>query len=132
MSAARPQVRVHVVAVDDEHRMLLDRRPQMLTWTFPWSYLRMGEEPGRVARTLVHDTGATPSMARVHGVESTIEQGDHFLDLVYRCSAERVWKTAPASSNALWWGLDEITSMELASRVKSAMVTAWPQFWPHV
>ncbi len=132
VNAARPRVRVHIVAIDDDHRMLLDRHHGSLNWTLPWAYLRIGEDPGRVARALVHDTGATPSMARVHGVESAIEHGDHFLDLTYRCSAERVWKASPLSSSALWWSLDEITSMELASRAKSALVTAWPQVWPHV
>ncbi|WP_148232485.1 hypothetical protein [Janibacter sp. HTCC2649] len=132
MNTARPRVRVHIVAIDDDHRMLLDRRHGTLTWTLPWAYLRIGEDPGRVARGLVHDTGASPSMARVHGVESAMEHGDHFLDIVYRCSAERVWKNSPVSSSSLWWSLDEITSMELASRTKSALVTAWPQVWPQV
>lgn len=132
MNAARPRVRVHVVAIDDEHRMLLDRRPKTLTWILPWAYLRMGEDPGRVARSLVQASGANPSMPRVHAVESAVEIGDHFLDITYRCSAERVWKTTPVSANALWWSLDEITSMELASRTRSTLVTAWPQLWPHV
>ncbi|WP_353951115.1 hypothetical protein V6K52_15940 [Knoellia sp. S7-12] len=132
MNAARPRVRVHIVAIDDDHRMLLDRRPKSLTWSLPWAYLRMGEDPCRAARTLVHDTGATPSMARVHGVESAVEHGDHYLDLVYRCSAERVWKSSPVTSSALWWSLDEITSMELVSRAKSALVTTWPQVWPNI
>lgn len=71
-------------------------------------------------------------MARVHGVERALEHGDHFLDLTYRCTAERVWKASLLSSSALWWSLDEITAMDLASRARSALVTAWPQVWPHV
>lgn len=132
VNAARPRVRVHIVAIDDDHRMLLDRRPRTLTWTLPWGYLRTGEDPARMARSLVHETGATPSMPRIHGVESALELGDHFLDITYRCTAERVWKSSPVSSNALWWSLDEITSMDLASRANSAIVTAWPQLWPHL
>lgn len=73
---------MHIVAIDDDHRMLLDPGPKSPAWSLPWAY--------------------------------------HFLDLVYRCRAERVWKSSPLTSSALWWSLDEITSMELASRAKSA------------
>lgn len=132
MNAARPRVRVHVVAIDDEHRMLLDRRPKSLTWTLPWAYLRVGEDPGRLTRSIVHDTGATPSMPRVQGVESAIEHGEHFLDLTYRCSAERSWKTMPFTSTALWWSLDEISSLDLAPCATSALVNLWPSLWPQV
>ncbi|WP_156969805.1 hypothetical protein [Knoellia subterranea] len=111
--------------------MLLDRRPKSLTWTLPWAYLTTGDDPGRVARRLVQNTGAAPAMPHVLNVENAFEVGDHFLDITYRCSAERTWKPAPTGTS-LWWSLDEISSMELATRAKSAMVTAWPQLWPHL
>lgn len=130
MNAARPRVRVHVVAIDDEHRMLLGRRPRTVMWTLPWTYLRIGEDPARVARALVHDTGALPTLPRVHSVESAVELGDHFLDLTYRCTAERNWKSSAADSTALWWSLNEISSLELAQRATGALVHAWPQLWP--
>ncbi|WP_404384777.1 NUDIX domain-containing protein [Knoellia locipacati] len=134
MIAARPRVRVHVVAIDDEHRMLLDRRPGTQTWALPWGYLGVGEDPSRMARSLVHDTGAAPTMPRVQSVESAIEHGDHFLDVTLHCSAERIWKptTGGRSSNALWWSLDEISSLELSPRARSALVNAWAVLWPQV
>lgn len=130
MNAARPRVRVHIVAIDDDRRMLLARRPKSLMWTLPWTYLRIGEDPARVARELVHDTGALPTLPRVHNVDSAVEVGDHFLDLTYKCTAERMWRTTPSDSSALWWSIDEISSLELAQRATGALVHAWPQLFP--
>lgn len=134
MIAARPRVRVHVVAIDDEHRMLLDRRPRTQSWALPWGYLGAGDDPARLARSLVHDTGAAPAMPRVQAVESATEHGEHFLDVTMHCSADRIWKPSlgPRSSNALWWSLDEISSLDLTPRAKSALVNAWNVLWPHV
>lgn len=134
MVAARPRVRVHVVATDDDHRMLLDRRPRTQKWALPWAYLGMAEDPSRVARGLIHNTGAAPAMPRVLSVDSPVEHGEHFLDLTFQCSAERIWKPKPltAASTALWWSLDEISSLDLTARAKSALVNSWNVLWPHV
>lgn len=134
MVAARPRVRVHVVAIDDDHRMLLDRRPRTQMWALPWGYLGLAEEPARLARGLIQETGAAPAMPRVLGIDSPVEHGEHFLDLTYHCSAERIWKPKPltAVSTALWWSLDEISSLDLTPRARSALVTSWNMLWPHV
>lgn len=134
MVAARPRVRVHVVATDDDHRVLLDRRPRTQLWALPWAYLSVAEDPARIARGLIHDTGAAPAMPRVLGIDSAVEHGEHFLDITFHCSADRIWKpkAVPASSNALWWSLDEISSLELTARAKSALVNSWNVLWPRV
>lgn len=134
MIAARPRVRVHVVATDDDGRLLLDRRPRTQMWTLPWAYLGAGEDPARLARSLVRDTGATPSMPRVQSVESAVEHGEHFLDVTLHCTAERVWRPSPhlRTSSALWWSLGEISSLDLTPRARAALVNTWDVLWPHV
>ncbi|PRY58108.1 ADP-ribose pyrophosphatase YjhB (NUDIX family) [Knoellia remsis] len=132
MDAARPRVRVHVVGIDDDHRMLLARRPRTRMWTLPWSYLKTGEDPTVRVREMVHETGALPAHPRILGVESTTQYGDHLLDLTFHTTAKRIWKATPDEASALWWSLDEISSLELTKEVRSALVHAWPQHWPHL
>lgn len=131
MDAARPRVRVHVVAIDDDQRLLLARRPRTVMWSLPWAYLRTNEDPARLVRGLVRDTGGRPGMARSLGIDSAVEHGEHFLDLTFHCGAERVWTATQYQSGSLWWSLDEISSLDLTTRAKSALVNAWPQLWPN-
>ncbi|KGN32997.1 hypothetical protein N802_15465 [Knoellia sinensis KCTC 19936] len=132
MDAARPRIRVHVIAVDDDQRMLLARKPGTVMWTLPWDYLKTNEDPSRVVRNLIRETGASPGVPRGQGIESAVEHGEHFLDLTFRCGAERVWKATPWQGGPLWWSLDEMTSLDLTARAKSTLVHAWPQLWPNL
>lgn len=129
MTPARPYVRVHAVAIDSDRRLLLDRISGSGPWTLPWAQLSTGEDPVNVASGLVRATGADTVLPRIVGVASTVENGDHVLDLTFHCSARRVWTAAPGLSGALWWSLDEISSLDLTSGVTSALISVWSQLW---
>lgn len=129
MDAARHVVRVHAVAIDEQRRLLLDRDPSSRAWTLPMAVLTGDEDPTLAARGLVRSSGAFPGMPRITEAVSSVERGEAFLDLTYQCDAKRVWKTAPRSSRTLWWSLDEISTLDLSPRVRSALVHVWSQLW---
>lgn len=129
MDQSRPFVRVHVVAIDDDRRMLLERDQQSGAWDLPSTQMVGAQDPGGLASDLVRVTGAIPEMPRVVGVTSSLEQGTPYLDLTFQCGARRHWRATRTPSPALWWSLDELSTLDLSPRVRSALVHVWEQLW---
>ncbi len=126
------RIAVHVLGVDPDRRVLLDRaRPPMEpVWGLPGALVEPGQDPVVRARQLVSDAGAlTATRVEVIDLESVVESGVHVVHMVFECGAEpSLW---PADeSSALWWTLPEIVGLRLSARTRKALASRWAWIWP--
>jgi ADP-ribose pyrophosphatase YjhB (NUDIX family) len=127
------RIAVHVLGVDPDRRVLLDRaRPPMEpVWGLPGALVEPGEDPVVRARQLVSDAGAlTATRVEVIDLESVVERGVHVVHMVFECGAEPSLWPADARSSALWWSLPEIVALNLSARTRKALASRWSMIWP--
>ncbi|WP_091787966.1 NUDIX domain-containing protein [Pedococcus dokdonensis] len=127
------RIAVHVLGVDPDRRVLLDRaRPPLEpVWGLPGALVEPGEDPVVRARQLVSDAGAlTATRVEVIDLESLVEDGLHVVHMVFECGAEPSLFPTDAGSTALWWTLPEIVGLRLSARTRKALASRWAWIWP--
>ncbi|MEP6856673.1 MAG: NUDIX hydrolase [Pedococcus sp.] len=127
------RIAVHVLCIDPERRVLLDRAkpPREPLWALPGALIDVGEDPVVCARRLVSEAGAlTATRAEVIDLESIVEGGLHVLHLVFECGAEPSLLRAGTQTSSLWWSLPEIVGLNLSARTRKALASRWSMIWP--
>ena len=104
------RIAVHVLGVDPDRRVLLDRAQPPLdpVWGLPGTMVQPGEDPVVRVRQLISEAGAlTATRVEVIDLESIVESGLHVVHMVFECGAEPPcpaptppwpWVTLPRSS----------------------------------
>ncbi len=129
----RTRIAVHVLGVDPDRRVLLDRArpPQEPVWGLPGAMVEVGEDPVLRARTLVSEAGAlAATRVEVIDLESVVEGDVHMVHMVFECGAEPSLLRSDAGSSALWWSLPEIVGLKLSARTRKALASRWSMIWP--
>ena len=129
----RTCIAVHVLSVDPDRRVLLDRAtpPEQPFWGLPGAVIEVGEDPVIRVRRLVSAAGAlTATRAEVIDVESVVEGDLHVVHLVFECGAEPSLLPTVTGSSALWWSLPEIVGLNLSPRTRKALASRWSMIWP--
>ena len=130
---ATTRIAVHVLAVDPDRRVLLDRAwsPASGMWGLPTALVEVGEDPTVRARRLVLAAGTVPATCvEVIDLESVIANGTHVVHLVFECGAEPSMRRPATPSSALWWSLTEIVGLSLSPRTRKALASRWSMIWP--
>ena len=129
----RTRIAVHVLGVDPDRRVLLDRPrpPEETGWGLPGALVEVGEDPVLRARRLVSEAGAlTATRVEVIDLESVVEEDLHVVHMVFECGAEPSLLRSEAHSSALWWSLPEIVELNLSARTRKALASRWSMIWP--
>lgn len=127
------RIAVHVLGVDPDRRVLLDRAqpPFAPEWGLPGTMVEPGEDPVVRARQLISEAGAlTATRVEVIDLESVVESGLHVVHMVFECGAEPSLLRTDAGSSALWWTLPEIVGLSLSARTRKALASRWSMIWP--
>jgi ADP-ribose pyrophosphatase YjhB (NUDIX family) len=134
LATFQPQtlVVVHVLGVDRERRLLLDRSeaPGETQWALPAVQLSVGEDPAECARDLVRLAGARPASPQVVAIDSVVDGPAHWLHLLFECRADQ--GSRPSSSGALWWTINEVAALSLSARARMAIMHRWSAIWPEI
>jgi ADP-ribose pyrophosphatase YjhB (NUDIX family) len=127
----RTHVVVHVLAVDRERRLLLDRSaaPGETQWALPAAQLSVGEDPVERVRDLVREAGGRPEGPQVVALDSVLDGPAQWLHLLFECRSIH-GLAAPNGGGRLWWTLTELTGLSLSARTRKAILTRWPAIWP--
>src|SRR6476646_5361711 len=129
----RTCIAVHVLSIDPDRRVLLDRAtaPEQPHWGLPSAMVQVGEDPVIRVRRLVSEAGAlTATRAEVIDLESVVEGEVHVVHMVFECGAEPSLPPTVTGSSALWWSLPEIVGLNLSPRTRKALASRWSMIWP--
>lgn len=131
------QVLVHVLAFDDQGRILLGRVPAAgdtgarILWGLPYTPAVAGRDPDVSARTLAPARSrpgtAPPARPVPLGARSALSAVPpvHVIHLLYAVHVP-VPPAAPRPDGAAWWGLAEAAQLELSELTRLALALGWP------